>query len=70
MHAITQPTVINTSHVIAKCVLETYMPTKLGIYATYLIYLFGRSIHTYARYEVTEINHVTMATVHIFDIYH
>ena len=37
--AITQPTAIHTSHVIAKYVPETNMPTKLDIFAIYTKYL-------------------------------
>ena len=70
MCAKTQPTAINTSHVIAKYVLETNMPIKLGIYTKYLIDSYGRSIHMCATYEVTSINHVTVSTVYILDIYH
>ena len=43
----TQPTGIPTSHVTAKYRPETNMPTKLGIYATYLMGLYGRWIHIY-----------------------
>ena len=46
----TQPTAINTSHVIAKYVLVTGIPTKLGIYniyAKYFINLYGKCIHIY-----------------------
>ena len=40
-----QSTVIHTSHVIAKYVLEINMPTKLSIYAKHLIDLYGRCIY-------------------------
>ena len=36
---------MHTSHFIAKYVLETNMPTKLGMYAKYLIDVHGRCIH-------------------------
>ena len=45
--ATTQPTATHTFHVIAKYVLETNMPTKLGIYAKCSIGLYGRCIHIY-----------------------
>ena len=46
----TQPTSIFTSRGIAKCVLETDLSTKLGIYAIhakYLMGLYGKCIHTF-----------------------
>ena len=46
----TQPTAINTTHVIVKYVPETNMPNKLGIYdiyAKYMIDLYGRCICIY-----------------------
>ena len=58
----TQSNVINTSHHIAKYVLETNMPTQLGIQAKYLMGLYI--------YEVIAINHATRRTVHILSIYH
>ena len=45
----TQPAEIHTSCVNAKYVLDTYMPTKLGIYAKYLR-LTGKSVYTYLCY--------------------
>ena len=44
----------HTSHVIVKYVLETNMPTKLGIYANYLIDIYRR-LYTCATYEVIAI---------------
>ena len=73
MCATAQPTAIHSSHVITKYVLETNVPNKLAIlslFAKYLIDLYGRCIHIYATYEVAAINHVTVGTVHIFDMYH
>ena len=49
----TQPTTIHTSHIIAKYVLETNMPTRLGIYAIYAKYLKDlseRCIHLYEQF--------------------
>ena len=66
----TQPSAIHASHVIAKNVLETKIPTKLAIYAKYLMDLHGICIHICATYEVTAINHMTIGTVYMFDIYH
>ena len=42
----TQQNAIHTSHIIAKYVLETNMPMRLGIYAKY-VDLYGRWIHIY-----------------------
>ena len=65
-----QLTAIHTSHVIATYVLETNIPTKLGIYAIYAKYLtYMEDVYLCAIYEVTPINHVTMGTAHIFEIY-
>ena len=44
----TQLTAIHTSHVIAKHMLETNMPTNLGIYAKYLIYM--EDVYAYMSY--------------------
>ena len=55
-----------TTHVIAKYVPETDMPTKLGIYAKYLNGIYGRCICT--TYKVTAINHATRNTLHVYDI--
>ena len=43
----TQPTEKHTAHVITNYVTETYMSTKLDIYANYLIGLYGKCIHIY-----------------------
>ena len=64
-----QPNVIHNSSIIAKYVLETNMQTKVGIYAIYAKYMIDLYENVYT-YEVTAINHVTVGTVHIFDMYH
>ena len=51
-HAKTQPTAISTSPVIAKYVLETTMPAKLGIYAIHAKYLTCIYRNCICTYEV------------------
>ena len=45
IHSKTQLIAIHSCHVIAKYVLETNIPSKSGIYAKYLIDVYGRCIH-------------------------
>ena len=59
MCAKTQPTATSASPVIAKYVLETNMPTNLGIYAIYVQYLmctYGGCMCTYATYGACALN--------------
>ena len=64
----TQPNVKHTSQVTAKYVLETYMPTQLGmcaIHVKYVIDLYGRFIHIYVPHEITAINTDNWHCTHI-----
>ena len=53
VYAKTQPATKYTSHVIAKYVLETIIPTKWGIRAKYLIDFYGRYTDIYVLYMKT-----------------
>ena len=70
--AITQPNAIYTFHVTIKYVPETDIPSKWDISTIYANpqKTYIEDVYTCATYEVTASNHVTMGTVHIFDIYH
>ena len=66
----TQQTAIYTSHVIAKYVLETYMPTRFSIYVKYFD-TFMEDVYTNMWHIWSHLNQpCDNGTVHIFDIYH
>ena len=41
IYAKIQPTATSTAHIIDKCLPETNMPTKLGMYVKYLMCIYG-----------------------------
>ena len=70
----TQPTALYTSHIIAKCVLETKYAHQIGhichIYQISDRLIWKMYTHLCVTHDITIINHVVMATVHIFEMYH
>ena len=68
IYAKTQPTITSISHVIAKYVEDTNIPSKLGIYGQYY-HTYIRDVgNIYIMYDITGTNYSTTSTVHIFDI--
>ena len=49
------------------CPRNKYAPSNCA-YMPNIRFIWKMDTHTYATYEVNAINHVTMGTVHIFDM--